>query len=415
MNRTEWSLSGGRFLRLLAVAVAVASAASLPATRMAAQESRPRLTLGGRGLVSVNLDRTRGLAPEGGTLTSESSTVSDFSDTFVLLRLDQLLYGNDRVGMVVGFLFPDADTDLGQVFYDQINVFYDARTYRVQLGRTRLGNFLVEFPTLREEDVLEYGYVLNAFSDAENSEFSRYGNVIRGELFRWNSRVILRAQAANWAVTDRTGKLLDQFDVNAAGASLTYRLPEALRYQGVVRDLSVGIQSQNLDEPGQAWIHSVMAAAAVNLSRHPLRSVTLTGQIVRNFGMDGVDAAELLTSPQGRARASSTALLGSLRVLLRPYQLDRLQAAVTAGYKAFDDIDASRFTVLPNLFFRLGQGVDLGIQYQYERLGGMMAQALGNRDRHSLKLTLALGFTSVFNDYFGERDDILNIEHGFIR
>ena len=385
-------------------------------SQASAQESSARLTVAGTGLVSLNLSRTTELPSGGGG--SDQGAVPDFSDSFLLLRLDRQLYTSHRAGMILGFLFPDADTNLGDVFYNQINVFYDTRAFRGTLGRTRLENFALEFPTLREEDILEYAFVLNGSSNADNSEFNRYGNVARAELFGMGGRLHLRAQASSWTVTDGAGERQNDFDVNAGSTFLGYRLPESIRYTGVVRRAGIGVYTQKVDLPGNEWLNALSGGLALNLSRHPLRNVELRSQVIYGTGAD--DSARLsvgagtLATPLGRALAESTALVASLRFLRRPYQLDRFQAAVTVAYKVFNGTDASQIALVPNVFFQLGQGVDVGVQYQYERFSDELATLLGLRRSHAVKFVFAFSFQSMFNDYFGDRDDILNLEHGYI-
>lgn len=417
----------GRPAAAILAAAALALALLFAAPDLAsAQESMPRLTFGGKGLVSFDLNGTSPFA-DGETGETDFGTVNNFSDSFLLVRLDRQLYEKDRAGVVVGFLFPDAETELGEVFYNQVHVFYDSENFGGKLGRTRLTNWVLEFPTLREEDLIEYGVVNNAFSNADNSEFSRYGNVLRAELYRMSSRLVLASQAANWKETDATGDELDQFDVNAASASLTYRLPKGIRYEGFVRRAGLELVSQNVDAAGASWMHTLVGGAALNLTRNPLRNVELRTQAIYNFGAEADDGSLVfdpagdsapttvtLADPVGRARSESFSVVSSLRFLGRPYQLDRFQAAVTGAYKEFVDRDGSQFAVVPNVFFRLGQGVDLGLQYRYEQFDDALAGALGRKRDHSVQLTLSFGFQMMFNNYFGERDDILNMEHGYI-
>ncbi len=381
-----------------------------------AQESSARFTVAGTGLVSFDLNRTTAFGSGSGD--PDQGAVTNFSDSFLLLRLDRQLYTNHRAGMVLGFLFPDAKTNLGDVFYNQINVFYDTKAFRGTLGRTRLENFALEFPTLREEDLLEYAFVLNGFSNADNSEFNRYGNVARAELFGFGGRLHVRGQASNRTVTDLEGERQDDFDLNTASGFVGYQLPEAVRYSGFVREAGIGFTSQKVDLIGGKWLLGLSAGLAVNLSPNPLRNIELRGQVIRNRGVSNTarlaSGAATLATPLGRALSQSTALVGSLRFLRRPYQLDRLQAAATVAYKTFDGVDASQFTLVPNLFFQLGQGVDLGVQYQYESFSGALPALLGRRRSHSIKLVLVFSFQSMFNDYFGDRDDILSLEHGYI-
>lgn len=381
----------------------------------AAQESAPRLTFAGNGLVSFNLNAGVPFA-DGIAGSTDFGTVIDFSDSFLLVRLDQQLFDKDRAGVVIGFLFPDVQTDLGVLFFNQIQVFYNTRLFGGVLGRTRLNNFVVELPTLREEDLIEYGFVNNAFSNANNSEFSRYGNVLRAQLFQLNSRLVISGQVANWAVTDSAGERSNDFDVNGISGSVEYRLPMGIRYTGALRQAGLTIVSQNVGTPTQKWMNAIAGGAAINLTRNPLGNLEFRTQGVYNFGVG--DLSEFgttpLAEPMGRARAESLSLVGSLRFLSRPYQLERFQVAITGGYKNFVNREGSRFTIIPNVFFRLGQGVDVGLQYQYEQFDDALAAQIGRKRDHSVKLTMSFRFQLMFNDYFGERDDILNMEHGWI-
>ncbi|MFQ5705333.1 MAG: hypothetical protein ACE5HT_15105 [Gemmatimonadales bacterium] len=399
-------------------AALVAGVCSLGVVRAAiAQESMPRITFAGTGLVSFNMNGDNNIE-NGNVKNLDLGTVNDFSDSFILLRLDRQLYKKDRAGFMVGFLFPDARNDLGQVFYNQVNVFYNSRRFGGLLGRSRLRNFVVEFPTLREEDLLDYGFVANPFINSENSELTRYGNVFRGDAFLLSNRLTLSGQVLNWSVTDETGKLADNFDVNGVSGSLIYRLPDALRYSGTVREAGIAVFGQNINAAGQNWMSTVSAGIAVNLTKDPLRNVEFRGQVIYNLGVDDLATSDTLlgtlAAPRGRARSQYLALAGSLRLLSRPAQLDRFQAALTVAYKDFSDDNASQFAVIPNVFFRVGEGVDLGVQYQFEQFSGDLARLRALRRQQSVKLTLAFRFQAMFNNYFGDRDDILNIEHGYI-
>lgn len=423
-STTIWLDHASRALRLLPAVLAAAILLATSPGAVRAQESAPRLTFGGRGLVSFDVN---GTAPwsAGETGDTEYGTVNNFSDSFLLLRLDQQLYEKDRAGLVTGFLFPDADADLGQVFFNQMNVFYDSQHFRVRAGRTRLSNFVLEFPTLREEDLLEYAYLTSGLSNAHNSYYSRYGNVLRGETYALGSRLVAAGQLANRTVTDMEGETLDDFGVNSGSASLVYRLPKMIRYQGVLRRAGVTWVTQQVEAPGQEWMHGLAAGAAVNLTRNPIHNVELRAQGTYSFGVEEpavpvvdpdspLPATAPLSEPVGRARAESYGLVGSVRFLSRPYQLRRFQAAVTGAYREYPDRDASQFAVVPNVFVRLGQGVDLGLQYRFEQNDDALAAALGHKREHSVQATLSFGFQMMWNSYFGERDDILSMEHGYI-
>lgn len=426
-GRTEDRAQGGRrrrpaiTLRLALAGLLVAGVAS----PLVGQQSVPRLTFAGTGFGSFNLN-ARTPFTSGASGDTDLSAVNDFSDSFLLVRLDRQLFERDRAGAVIGLLFPDAESDLGEVFFNQVQVFYNTKHFAGVLGRTRLSNFLLEFPVLREEDLLEYSFVNNAFSNSASSKFHRYGNVLRAELYELGSRVVVAGQAGSWTTTNPEGERLDDFDVNTLSGSVVYRLPESIRYQGIVRRAGVEVVSQNVNAPEQEWVTSVLGGVALNLTRNPIHTWEIRAQGIRNFGLDGAgeelpfgdggggQVPVTLSDPAGRARAESVALVGSLRFLSRPYQLERFQAAMTGAYKRFTDRGASQFALVPNAFLRLGQGVDVGLQYRFEQFDDTLAELVGRKRDQSVQLTLVFRWQMFFNNYFGERDDILSMEHGYI-
>lgn len=119
----------------------------------------PAIQLAGRGVMSFNSYNRAG-----GILVDENSAVNDFSDTGLLLGLRQKLYNNYRSRFVIGIQFPDAESDLGQVFFHQVHFQMENKWSLFKLGRTRVRSSLIEFPTLRDDDALQFTDVLNPFS-----------------------------------------------------------------------------------------------------------------------------------------------------------------------------------------------------------------------------------------------------------
>lgn len=102
----------------------------------------------------------------------------------------------------------------------------------------------------------------------------------------------------------------------------------------------------------------------------------------------------------------------SLRHTGRPKLLTRYQAGLTLAYKDYADIsDGSQWSVVSNAFYRLGQGVDLLAQLKYTEYG----DGLGGGNDTVVQVGMAFSFDAAFNDNIGERDSILNLEHGYIQ
>ena len=103
----------------------------------------PEIQLGARGVMSFN---TNVAAHEA------TSAVNDFSDTGLLLGFRQKLYNRFRGQLVIGMQFPDANSDLGQVFFHQTFLKVEDKSNILKMGRSRVRSALIEFPTLRDDD-----------------------------------------------------------------------------------------------------------------------------------------------------------------------------------------------------------------------------------------------------------------------
>jgi hypothetical protein len=125
----------------------------------------------------------------------------------------------------------------------------------------------------------------------------------------------------------------------------------------------------------------------------------------------GLDNAQDLSSVASRAQTKSTSFVTSVRYTGRPKLLTRWQGAITAAVKDFSDVDqATQWSIAPNAVYRIGQGVDVFAQLKYTDYG----DGLGGGSDTVVQLGMAFSLEAMFNDNIGERDSILNLEHGYI-
>ncbi|MBU2507994.1 MAG: hypothetical protein KJ799_14905, partial [Bacteroidetes bacterium] len=129
----------------------------------------PEIQLGARGVFSVNNDIAN---------NAKSSAINDFSDSGFLLGFRQKMYNDFRGQFVLGFQFPDADSDLGQIFFHQVFIKLEDQHNIIKLGRSRVKSSLIEFATLRDDDALKLTDVLKPYSNGTNTEDNQFGNVI---------------------------------------------------------------------------------------------------------------------------------------------------------------------------------------------------------------------------------------------
>jgi len=291
--------------------------------------------------------------------------------------------------------------------FQQLHAFYWTQDMKLEMGRTRLRNTLIEFPLLRDEDLLSYTHVGNASS---NEKFDQiYGELISVDWFldrrvqRLGVWVGSRRNDPGFPVTTPAG-------LDSQGISYVYEQSQDLFYVARLRHAGIRLDRQQVDKAGVTkWQQALLAGIEMNINMDPQFNWSLSAQAMINQGIDG--AASLATGAD-QAQAASQSLVTSIRYAARPHLLTRWQAALTLAVKDYSDIaDASQWTVAPSLFYRIGQGVDLLAQASYTDYSA----AFGGGSDTRLQLGMVFSLETVFNNNIGERDSILNLEHGFIQ
>ncbi|HKJ46683.1 MAG TPA: hypothetical protein VJ991_12710 [Balneolales bacterium] len=370
----------------------------------------PEFELATRGVMSLN-----GQIANGRT----SSATNDFSDSGVLLGLREKLYNDYRGRLVVGFQFPDAESNLGQIYFHQVFVQMENHTNTFLLGRTRLYSRLIDFPTLRDDDALDFTDVLNPFSNGINSQDSQFGNIIQyGHVF--NQRYWIRAYGAHFAQSPSIlGIQETNFSTNGGGGVLEYRVPNSQIWnRPVLQQLGLGANIFSTRRiPGidnKNALTSLQASTIINLKRDPVNFVDLRHQTLYNLGFSGIPH---LQSYFDLTRAKSVATYTALRFLHSKLEVPTYQLSLGFGYKTFMDLKRStnEYQLVANGFYRIGENFDVGLQYEFKHLNGNLQALNGGRSTlQALKLAVIFSTDFLFNKQFDSRNSLLNLEHGYI-
>lgn len=370
----------------LVVSMVVPSVHALEVDR----EVLPRVTLGGRVISTldfVDLDSH-----------PDAANSIDDEDSNIMVRVDKRLYGDGVAGAVLGFR-----EDEDKVHFGDHYVFFWNRSFEVALGHAPLRNTLIEFPTLRDDDLLSVTHVGNASS---NSNFDQtHGDVASLDGFMGAGHTLgtwVSSRVDESAVAGVAG-------IDTAGVSYIYAPPDVLHYVRRVRRAGVLLDAQKVDAGSETgWMTAWVAGIDFNLNLDPSSNWSMQAQLISVAGEGAVD----LTSVRGRARAESRSLVAAVRYTARPALLTRWQAALTLGYTEFPEVDdAAQWSATPVLVYRLGEGVDVLAQYKHVGHGS----DLGGGEDRSVQIGIAFNLDARFNDTIGERNSILNLEHGYIR
>ena len=147
------------------------------------------------------------------------------------------------------------------------------------IGRARLLNTLIEFPTLRDDDLLAFTHVPNASSFAENDQFQLFANQIVVDWWIDPKRFVLSVWGGARVETDIDGDREEEFDLNSAGAVVSYVISEQLSFLQWVRQVSIGLDYQHVaDAPDDNDLVAILVGAEWNLNLNPERNWSMASQ-----------------------------------------------------------------------------------------------------------------------------------------
>ncbi len=370
----------------------------------------PEMQIGARGVMSFNLNFLS---------DDESSAVSDFSDSSLLIGFRQKLYNRLRGRLVLGFQFPDADSDLGQIYFHQVFLQVEDKSNILKIGRSRVKSALIEFTTLRDDDALHFTDVLNPFSSGENTEESQFGNVLEfAHIF--GQRFLLRIHGEHFTETPVAPETTEtDFSLNSIGMSFEYRVPETQKWNRHILD-QLGISLNNFITDREEYsslidraLKNVIFSTILNVHPDPVHFWDVRHQTIYNLGFDettGINTYADLT------RARSLAAFNSIRYLYRKLERPTAKISTAFGYKIFPDLSNStkQLEWISNVFYRIGENFDVGLQFQYRWFNGDLEKLFGQSSSR-IQFTIVYSIDHSWNNQFDDRDSLLNLEHGYIR
>lgn len=355
----------------------------------------PEINFGGRALGTIDAG------------TGESTL--DISDSSLLFGFSKYLFNDAHYGFgVIGVTRPGGEHLEDEIAFHELHAGIGGRRYEVKLGRSRLRNTLIAFPTIREDDLLEFTHVGNASVHAGNELYQLFANQAQLSWFPARGWSVAGGVAARTETDATTGEVTSRDRLNSANLSVAYGLPEAIKFDRGLRFAGIAVDAQEIEVLDER-MNGIIGSFVWNVNSNPEANWVWDAQTILNQGIDGASA---LDEEADRARAKSAAVVTALRYSHRPYLQTRWQAAVTLAWKDYRDIDDARsYAVVPSFLYRLGSNVDWVSQYRYLKNSDVLAAATGVDDEHRFVTGLSFGFTHTINESVGERESILTLEH----
>ncbi|HSP00009.1 MAG TPA: hypothetical protein VLN90_00955 [Thioalkalivibrio sp.] len=368
----------------------------------------PQVDIGGRALITVKGQDTK--FDEGG---SSSDSELEFADSSILFGFSKYLFDSERYAFgAIGFkaIEDDAHHDIrDDIYLHQLHAGVGGERFEIVLGRMSLPNTLIAFPTLRDDDLMDFTHVGNAFSHAPDEVYHLYGGVVQGTWFWPEQRMSATGTITARTETDADGSRTGSSEFNGHNLKYAYDVPEAIKFDRGLRYAALGWDRQDLDG-GEGSIDAFQAGAVINLSDNPEATWNLDLQATH---VNGIDVPDL--SGANAARANQKSVVGALRYGHRPWLQTRWQAAVTVGWKDYDDFsNATAWTVTPSFMYRLGSGIHALAQYQYRDNSSGLAAETGVDSDHRIYVGLSFNFDYTINKHVGNREGIMFLEHNML-
>jgi len=369
----------------------------------------PQIELDGEGVVTLEGHAPELVLPNG--VRSSRSRIN-LTDSALLLGAAERLFHRGGIGSVVLGTTTVGEKEVingTNLFVHQLFLDYQTRPLEAYLGRTNTATFVVNFPTVRGDDLNEFVNVLNPFSSGENVEEHRYGNVA-ALTFNRKLRYFINVHGQHLIAT--APSVLGETGINSVGVNFQYQGPPTLEAVVRVPTWGFGYERQSIASRNGGANNVLYGGVIYNLNPDPVDRVDLRVQEIYSTGND-VNAFAGVTDTF-RAAANTTA--ASVRWLHSPFGKPAYELALTAGHKSYQHVErANTYALALTGVKRLGDGFDVVLQYTYQHRNPAYAAVYsGVHDEQSIQLGFVFNFTNIFNQHLGPRRSLLNLQHQYI-
>ena len=365
----------------------------------------PQIEIDGVGIGTLGVGRS--------AETPATKSRLNFSDTSLFAGASERLYDEAIGTFGIGGITTDQSLNAGTgtaFFLNRAYVDYQARSFEVLLGRSDnpMGH-LIDFPTLRDEDLLTLTNPLNPFSKGEHSEDHRFSNVASISLNQGLSHF------ENFHVQHQIDSVTGSVDssVNSFGGSYEYLAPPGLENFERVSSFAFGYERFIIHSPSTQGLNQFSAGAVINLQKSMTDLIDVRFQETVGLGSD----LTRFQSTSDTYQANAHQLAAALRYLHQPFGMPGYQLALTLGHKSYFKVnDANSYAGALTGVKQLGHGFDLVAQYQGQTRSSVLAWAQSNGVAYeqTFELGFVFNFGSTFNQHLSPRRSLLNQQHQYI-
>jgi hypothetical protein len=325
----------------------------------------------------------------------------------------QRLADGEAIGSTgLGWLTLD-ETNKGlgtQLFLNQAFLDYQSEKFEALVGRSDNPTaHLVDFPTIRGDDLVTLTNPMNPFSNGENKEEHRYSNVAsvttnQGLKYFENFHVQHLIDSAG--IKNDTG-------INSFGATFQYLGTPGMEPFESVPSWGFGVEHFTLNSGGGNGLNQIYAGGVLNLNTSVTNRWDLRVQDVAGLGSNLRSFGNVTDSYQ----ADANTLTASLRYLSSPFGRPGYQVALTGARQDYFKVGGAKsYGAALTGVKRLGQGFDFVAQYlgQWRNQTLASVQSSGIRYEQTAEVGFVFSFDATINQHLAPRRSILNQQHQYV-
>jgi hypothetical protein len=370
------------------------------------QTLTPQIDISGVGAATLN-------ASHSNETQGKTKSGVNFSDSALMIGAAQRLADGEAIGSTgLGWLTLD-ETNKGlgtQLFLNQAFLDYQSEKFEALVGRSDNPTaHLVDFPTIRGDDLVTLTNPMNPFSNGENKEEHRYSNVAsvttnQGLKYFENFHVQHLIDSAG--IKNDTG-------INSFGATFQYLGTPGMEPFESVPSWGFGVEHFTLNSGGGNGLNQIYAGGVLNLNTSVTNRWDLRVQDVAGLGSNLRSFGNVTDSYQ----ADANTLTASLRYLSSPFGRPGYQVALTGARQDYFKVGGAKsYGAALTGVKRLGQGFDFVAQYlgQWRNQTLASVQSSGIRYEQTFEVGFVFSFDATINQHLAPRRSILNQQHQYV-
>ena len=365
----------------------------------------PQVEISGTGIGTFDYGQAGNRArPEG---------LFNFDDSSILVGVAQKLFNNRGIGSfnLGGITTEQSIKGNGNsLFLNQANVDFQSETFEALIGRAdNPAVHLIDFPTLRGDDLITLLSALNPFSNGDNVEEHRYSNVGSVTI----NQGLSYFENIHFQHLINTAGIGTDLGINSFGVNFEYLAPPGLEAFQSFPMWGFGYEHLTPMNQATGGLHQMYGGGVLNLNESVTNRVDLRVQDTLSLGSD-LDNFQTVSDT---FQANSNTLALAIRYLNRPFGYSGYQISLTSVLKSYLKVDrAQTFGCALTFVKRLGDGFDLTAQYlsQWRNLALAQIQSPAVSYEQVAQLGFVFNFDTTLNRHLAARRTLLNQQHQYI-